>query len=280
MDKASVSVIIPYYNAETTIERAVDSIKSQTLLPEEIIIIDDCSSHKNAKKKLLDVKNKYEKIFSIVLLQTNKNSGPGTARNKGWDKAKGKYIAFLDADDAWLPNKIEIQYKVMEANKDIKISCHHIRVVKERNLQKAERKTKLFPDIYDINKWKVLFIHIPSGTPSVMIDRKIEFRFQENMYYAEDSLLYTKILFKYRGVLIDENLCECFKELYGRSGLTENLWRVEKGEIKSFYMLFKEKYISLYLFFIISVWSYIKYIRRIVVVKLRNERKNDRLEEI
>lgn len=245
MEKASVSVLIPYYNARLTIERAVNSIAKQTMLPDEVIIIDDCSTDKETNRVLHHVKEKYRNYFKITLLKTEKNAGPGSARNRGWEAAKGRYVAFLDADDAWHPQKIEIQYEMMKNDETIKFSCHRIVVDVDcdSKIYFEEENINIAPFFYNINKWKTLFKHNATGTPTVMIDRDIQLRFTENMRYAEDYLLYLKILFTDRGIVIDEVLCKCFKELYGVSGLTGDLWKLEKGELKCFYLLAKEKYI-------------------------------------
>lgn len=272
MGKASVSVLIPYYNARLTIERAINSIVKQTMLPDEVIIIDDCSIDKETDGVLHKIKEKYSGYFRVVLLKTEKNMGPGSARNRGWEAAKSRYVAFLDADDAWHPQKIEIQYKIMENDATIKISCHRIlvEVNYDSKISFEEKNTNEVPFFYNINKWKTLFKHNATGTSTVMIDRDIQLRFTENMRYAEDYLLYLKILFTYRGIVIDEVLCRYFKELYGASGLTGDLWKLEKGELKCFYLLAKEKYIPNILLVVLFIWSYLKYLRRVLIKKLRN----------
>lgn len=263
MGRASVSVIIPYYNSSITIGRAVQSIAEQTLLPEEVIIINDCSSDPKTNDVLEDIVKKYEAYFKIILLETIKNSGPGTARNIGWDRAKGEYIAFLDSDDAWLHKKIEIQYNFMKENDTIKFSCTKILVGGEKDINSDEIRF-----LY-INKWKSLFFHNSTGTPTVMIKRNIPLRFEEGKRYAEDYLLFLKILFHYEGVVVDASLCRCFKNLYGESGLSKDLWEIEKGELQCFYELFRSKYIPLWLLLLSLFFSYIKYLRREILVKSR-----------
>ena len=94
---SSVSLIIPCYNSAATLERAVDSGLTQNELL-EIIIVDDCSTDNTLeiarKKQLHDDR--------IQIIQTERNAGPGAARNQGIEKAKGKYVCFLDHDDELL----------------------------------------------------------------------------------------------------------------------------------------------------------------------------------
>jgi glycosyltransferase involved in cell wall biosynthesis len=96
-----VSVIIPYFNKVTTIERAVGSVISQSHLNWEIIIVDDCS------KRKLEKLEKWEN-YNITIFYNEINLGPGPSRQKALDSSKGEYVAFLDADDWWSPEFLEI----------------------------------------------------------------------------------------------------------------------------------------------------------------------------
>ncbi|ASM35567.1 family 2 glycosyl transferase [Campylobacter sputorum subsp. bubulus] len=107
-----VSVIMPSYGSEKFIEEAIKSVLFQTYDNYELIIIDDCSPD-NSNKIIEEYIKKYNKIKFIKL---EKNSGSAIARNKGIKAAKGRYIAFLDADDLWLSNKLEAQVKFMQDN--------------------------------------------------------------------------------------------------------------------------------------------------------------------
>ena len=89
-----VSVIMPVYNAENYLRTALDSVIDQTLREIEIICIDDGSTDKS-----LEIIKEYQKNDSRIRIVTENNAGPGAARNKGIVRARGKYIAFLDADD-------------------------------------------------------------------------------------------------------------------------------------------------------------------------------------
>src|SRR5690606_27199889 len=93
-----ISVIIPAYNAEATIVEAVESVLAQTYRPLEVLIIDDGSSDATAAL----IENKYESVRVI----RQSNAGPSAARNHGIREAKGAWVAFLDADDRWLPEKL------------------------------------------------------------------------------------------------------------------------------------------------------------------------------
>lgn len=96
-----VSVIIPTYNREKTIEYCINSVLKQTIKPYEIIIIDDCSTDKTVKI-IKDLNIDLIKVFKL-----DKNSGAQIARNKGIKEATGDWIAFQDSDDEWIETRIE-----------------------------------------------------------------------------------------------------------------------------------------------------------------------------
>ena len=108
-----VSVIIPTYNRKHTLKRAIQSVYMQSLLPYEVIVVDDGSN--DGTKEW--VKQKYPNVKYIY----QKNSGVSSARNKGIKIARGDWIALLDSDDEWLPNKLSEQINKIKSNLDVKI---------------------------------------------------------------------------------------------------------------------------------------------------------------
>src|SRR5437764_13661053 len=103
---ARVSVIIPAYNAAKTVGRAVDSVLAQTFADFELIVIDDGSTDSTAEV----VQSRRDQRIRCI---TVANGGVASARNRGLDLASGDLVAFLDADDAWLPTKLERQSNLM-----------------------------------------------------------------------------------------------------------------------------------------------------------------------
>lgn len=107
-----VSVIIPAYNAESCISRSIRSVQSQTEQDFEIIVIDDASSDRT-----VDVVSKLsDQDPRITLLQSPTNAGPSSARNAGLDHARGRWLALLDADDAFKPDRLEALCAIAERN--------------------------------------------------------------------------------------------------------------------------------------------------------------------
>ncbi|TXE13005.1 glycosyltransferase family 2 protein [Seonamhaeicola algicola] len=123
MSAFKVSIITPTYNSERFIEQTIISILNQTYTNWELILIDDASTDKTVEIITQFVKSNPQ----IYLLQNLKNSGAAVSRNKGIEAAKGHFIAFLDADDVWLPNKLEKQVEFMQKNNcDVCFSSYNL----------------------------------------------------------------------------------------------------------------------------------------------------------
>lgn len=106
-----VSIIMPSYNTAQYISEAIQSVLGQTYMNWELIIVDDCSTDDTdnvVKQYLADSRIRY--------LKNKKNGGAAISRNRALREAKGKWIAFLDSDDLWLPEKLEKQISFMEEN--------------------------------------------------------------------------------------------------------------------------------------------------------------------
>jgi len=112
---STVSVIIPMFNKEKYIERSISSVLSQSLEPLEIIVVNDGSTD-NGAHIVSGMSN------SNIVLINQENNGPGAARNVGLACAKGRYVAFLDADDEWLPTFLASGLELLaDANQNVKV---------------------------------------------------------------------------------------------------------------------------------------------------------------
>ncbi|MDY5684126.1 MAG: glycosyltransferase family 2 protein [Treponema sp.] len=102
-----VSIITPNYNCERFISQTIESVLAQTYKNWEMLIVDDCSTDKS-----YEIACEYAKKDSrIKVFRNKKNSGAAVSRNVAIEKSKGQYVAFLDSDDIWLPQKLEVQLK-------------------------------------------------------------------------------------------------------------------------------------------------------------------------
>lgn len=128
-----VTVIIPTFNSEKILDRAVQSVLMQTFQEFEILICDDASTDSTVELAKLYA----QKDSRISVLVLPENRGAGAARNLGLEKARGKYIAFLDSDDEWLSKKLEIQVKCMDQQPDeVGVCFCGAKIIKNNDLEK------------------------------------------------------------------------------------------------------------------------------------------------
>ncbi|CNF65082.1 glycosyltransferase family 2 protein [Yersinia intermedia] len=214
-----ISVVIPCYNAEGTIRESIDSVLKQSYPIFEIICVDDCSTDNSVNI----IKKEYG---GVLLIESVKNHGPAKSRNIGIDSANGDFIAFLDSDDVWYPNKISIQMEYMIQNDLVCIgSPFTINKISALNYNEYSFRLLSLHDLARSNK-------LP--TPSVIIKKmKMKMMFNESMRYAEDYDFWLRLANFYpsRIGLIEQPLVSLSKPVFGVSGLSSHLWKMEKGEL-------------------------------------------------
>ncbi|WP_339652446.1 glycosyltransferase family 2 protein [Halopseudomonas pelagia] len=267
-EPAQVSVIIPCYHCSNTIGRALASVVAQTLKPAEVILVDDCS--KDATLAMLyRLQTEYGQDW-VKVIPSPVNAGPGTARNIGWAAATQPYIAFLDADDAWHPQKIEIQYSWMIKHPEAALTGHACQQWAKTNSGAPSYSVNDDSAFTRVSK-NTLLLSNRFFTRSVMLQRAIEQRFVEGKRYCEDYQLWLEMGFAglacYRSNL---PLAYLFKADYGESGLSASLWKMQKGELEAYRHIYKLKEISLLQLMGLYLWSNAKYAKRVAVSTVGN----------
>ena len=129
-----VSVVIPVYNRANLISRTLTSVAEQTYTNTEVILVDDCS----VDSALLQEKIKQFDCLNITYIRHEVNLHGGAARNTGIKAAKGMYIAFLDSDDTWLPNKLALTVEKLEETK-VDFVYSKLTTIGENNLNYPNR---------------------------------------------------------------------------------------------------------------------------------------------
>ena len=269
-EKAAVSVVIPCYRCKNTIRRALTSIAQQTVLPCEVIIIDDCSD--DGSYQYLEKLAKEYNNLQLILKRLDENSGPAAARNYGWDMARFPYIAFLDADDSWHPQKFEIQYNWMIAHPDVEISGHE-RLVQENSdhyymdtTKFNFRKNNENIVVTRVNKYSAL-LRNPFSTSTVMLKRSIQFRFDSDRYYSEDYLLWLKFVLSRKKVAkLNALLAYVHKRPYGEDGLSKDLIAMFKGNFNNFSRLYDTGLLTKPEELFCKGISFLKFIRRCILI--------------
>lgn len=186
-----VSVIIPAYNAAATITRAVASVRAQRGKGIEIIVINDGSSDKTVEV----VRAAIEPGENIIVLELATNSGVSAARNAGIAIARGAYLAFLDADDIWLPGKLVKQIAVMQSDPAITlVSCNSQMTSAEGVPLKEGHLNR--PPVQGAEAWKTLLVYNFLPTPTVLARTTLVRQlggFDESLAVGEDLDLWIKL---------------------------------------------------------------------------------------
>lgn len=249
MGEGLVSIITPAYNCEKYISECIESVLSQTYVHWEMIIVNDKSTDKTQT-----VIEKYTKIDSrIFVINLEENSGAAIARNTALDVAKGRYIAFLDADDKWKRNKLEKQLSFMMMNGYAYTFTGYEYILDQNNAYK-----KTFHAPVSLNYSQLLKSN-RIGCLTVIIDRDIvgDFR-MPNIRSGEDQLTWLLIL--KRGFLaygLNENLAE-YRRVTG--SLSNNKFKAMKRQWHNFRKVLKlPLYKSLFYYFYYALEKARKY---------------------
>lgn len=261
-----VSVVIPYYNRKKTLPRALDSVCNQSCQDFEIILVNDGSTD-NSELIVEEYIKQHPEVRFKHIYQVN--MGPSGARNTGVQNAKGRYIAFLDSDDAWEPSKLEIQVEYMEKHPDVAITGTNYFIVKGRKWLRYSLK----PEITEAYFYRMLF-KIVFATPTVLI--RSEVFWHDNIWFragknqGEDILLFLQIIRKHRGVRLSKPLASIFKLDYGEEGcLTSDISKLLECERDNLRILYRDngksnKKINLFLFYAVYFFYYLKQVKRVV----------------
>ena len=179
-----VSIILPSYNSEQFIAKSIESVINQTYKNWEMVIVDDCSLD-NSNEIIEDYIKKDKRI---KLIKLEKNSGPAIARNKAIKEAKGRYIAFLDADDLWKPAKLEKQLNFMKEN-DLSFTYSAYDLIDEE----GNHLGKFIPP-KEVSYYSILKTN-PIGCLTAIYDtRKLGKIYMPNILKRQDYGLWLKIL--------------------------------------------------------------------------------------
>lgn len=215
---APVSVVIPCYRCAATVGDAVASVAAQTLLPRQVVLVDDASGDDTAS--MLHALAAMYPPGWIEVVELPHNQGPSRARNAGWERAREEYIAFLDSDDTWASTKIELQVRALEEDPGIALIAHPMPII-ERGAPHPPAPRSARTRI--IGRRRMLFNN-PFPTPSVVLRRDLPFRFDEKFRRVEDFLLWGQIAFSgYRCAKLDADLGYVHKASFGAGGLSGDL---------------------------------------------------------
>ena len=200
MKSPLVSVIIPAYNAEKYIERTIHSVLLQNYENIEIIVIDDGSTDNTATvvKKLANEDKRLHYVHQ-------QNGGVSSARNHGYKLSKGEYLAFLDADDIWLPNNVSKKLAHLQDNPDVGLVHSDAMVIDENdNSLNETKKGKSGWILDDLLLWNGTCIPAPS---SILVKREVVDSvggFDTSLSTAADQEFFFRVAAKYKIGRVEE----------------------------------------------------------------------------
>ena len=233
MSRTMISVIIPTYNRAHLLPRALDSILSQSCLPNEIIVVDDGSTD--------DTSVLMTSVYPEIVFIQQSNTGVSCARNVGIKRASGDWIAFLDSDDEWFPEKLEVQMNALYKNPELKI-CHTNEIwIRNGTRVNPKKKHKKFGG-WIFQKCLPLCCISPS---SVIIHKSIFDEvglFDDSLLVCEDYDLWLRITARNPVLYIEKPLLR----KYGghNDQLSRKYWGMDRFRIKSLEKIIYSKELS------------------------------------
>jgi glycosyltransferase involved in cell wall biosynthesis len=262
---APVSVVIPCYRCRETIDRAVASVAAQSVVPAKVIVVDDGSGD-GTLEHLRSLASRYASGWMHVI-SLPANRGAADARNAGWETATQPYLAFLDADDAWHQRKIEIQLGYLQAHPDIALCAHRHEIMS--TLEVPDREIGAV-SAQEVSRRSILMSNNFFAPTVMMLRRDLPHRFLTGRRHVDDHLLWMQIVCSGgRFVRLSPALAFTYKRPYGESGLSGQLWTMEKAELENYWLVRRQGHVGLAGALALSAWSLAKFTRRLLWVALR-----------
>ncbi|MDE5084823.1 MAG: glycosyltransferase [Trichodesmium sp. St18_bin1] len=192
-----ISVIIPAYNAEKTIRETIESVIKQTFSDWELIVVNDGSQDRTVEV-VSQIKDPRIKLFSIP------HAGVSASRNRGFDNSVGQFIAFLDADDLWKPEKLESQLNALQSHSEAAVAYSWTDYIDESgSFLKQGRRVIFHGDVYP----KLLVSNFLENGSNPLIKREAINEvggFDESRKRAEDWEMYLRLGKKYHFVAVEK----------------------------------------------------------------------------
>ncbi len=267
-----VSVITPTYNSSGTLKRALDSIYGQSLLPREIIVVDDGSDDWDQSRLIA---TSYPGCIAIRFIHLDKNQGPSTARNIGISAARGRYLAFLDSDDVWYADKVAIQHGLMTNHKlDFSMHqyCHDMTRLgcdRDRDIDREDSDDMSSPSLSSLSSWTPLLRNDSTNSVMVLKDKMVPY--DTSLRRGEDFTLYMELLSRpgCRALYIRRDLAGGFKSTIGTSGLSQDVKAMHVGRMVALKKLTDRGCISIFQYLFGISTETVKYPIRALRVSLR-----------
>jgi teichuronic acid biosynthesis glycosyltransferase TuaG len=260
-NQPSFSVIIPVYNGEKFIAGAIHSCLAQTVLPAEIIVIDDASTDNTPA-----IVQSFDPTL-VKYLRNEENHGPSFSRNRGMMSVRSSWILFLDADDVFHPQKIAIIGLCIAQNNNIRAIGHSFNMAGNapgkwaNQWQGSPLKLKMF-SADDV------LLKNPIVTPALGVSSYNGILFNEKMALAEDHDFILRTAEAFGVWFLNMPLCSLNRKPLTRGGISDNRWMMRKGEMNMYidYCKRHKLYPAIPFFMIFSL---VKHLKNIVFLRNR-----------
>ncbi|HEV7575000.1 MAG TPA: glycosyltransferase family A protein [Caldimonas sp.] len=225
------AVVIPAYQSAATIEACLQSVAAQTVLPEQVVVVDDHSRDGTAAIAEGSRGPLASRGIELQVIRQPANGGPSRARNAGMAQTRTSHIAFLDADDIWHPNKLEVVRPHLGSGNDPALLYHAYTDESVFSVDTAQP-----PDYRAVRvRTRDLLVRNSAQTSCVVIRRDRGVRFEETLRYCEDYDLWLRIV-EARPVvrLIGPALTRLGRPQLTQGGLSGNRHRMRAGEMAAY----------------------------------------------
>lgn len=243
------AVIIPSYNAAQFIERAIQSCLAQTLPAAAIIVIDDASTDNTAQ-----VLESYIQSGTIIYHKFESNQGVSAARNKGRALANAEWLAFLDSDDEWHPQKMEFCSAFLDLQKTKTLA--HLFQYENWNEQKLVPNKNL-----EMVSFSKFLLHNSLASCTLIIHQSLELEYDDSMRFCEDHDFLLRIAYLQDIPVLQMKLAQVHRKINSKGGLSGQLWKMRLGEIKMYSKLYRLNGFYALLFPFLLVYSLLKHLR-------------------
>ena len=262
-----ISVVIPMYNSEHSIQKSLESVVQQSLqVPMEIHVINDGSTDKGAEV-VKDYIDRHDDSRITIQYYHQENKGVSSARNVGLENSVGEYIALLDSDDVWDPNKLARQMEVLERHPEIDfLGC-------ARNGETTSIFGKKINALHQV-KLNELFIKMYPQTSTAVFKRKLFDKlggYDESLRFAEDGDLWIRYCANSNFYYLPESLVYTGngKPHFGHSGISGNLKAMQIGNENVLKGAKQKGLISPFFYYTVYCYSKLKYMRRVLLTQAR-----------
>jgi len=278
------SVVVPLYNAQKTIIDCLNSIQNQSYLPQEIILVDDCSTDESVKLVEKWKEEQLTKKIDLILIKQTKNQGPAAARNQGILQAKGNYVAFIDSDDYWHYQKLEIIERMISKNQKKILVIGHSYDVFNPLIKLSNHLTikidldKSIQSIKKFNEYALLISNrvCPSSyiVESSLLKKSL---FDTEMRFSEDYQQVLKLVKQHTLFCLPFPLTILSRPFLSPGGLSSHRFSMRLGEMKVYYQwgIDKKRPQRIFMIPILILFSFLKFIRQEIRIYLGKYKLKD-----